>query len=690
MPDVDAPATAAAQPSRGRQSDRVVAVLLLAAFIVGAALRAYKLDEGFPEITYPDETYMVGQSVAMLFNGSPRPLRYFKPAFVQYVMLGGNLAVLGVWRQLGYARTAREVPPWAYYFAGRVISFAFGLALLGAVFWLGRLLYDSRTGAVAALFAGVSGEMVRYAHFAKEDLAAAFFCAVGLVLAVRAWQAGRPRLLLWAAVLIGVAAGSKYNAGLIGPPLVAAASVAIHGRHWRAVGLGVAALIAMALAFLATNPYFVIEPVRAFGGMLRPHVAAALGPGGSPFAPAEAWQWLIGNSSAPIAGLICAGAALAVYERRALTAVLLLLCLLQAAVVADRQIRYAHYLFPVMPILFVVAANALLRMSERVPAQARGILLGLTLLGLTVHAASASLRDPRLVPELRDPLQVWALEHVPEGATIVRSLYAPKPHHGRFNVRTVISSSDAAVEAIRRRHQVHYLVRSRRIPDGIGRPRYSSDRFVVLGIDPAPPARSDHPPVRHASDPCFSFEPEDSLRSCWSVTRSGGRGAHGRAERVVAPDGGHALLLGIASRGRGVARITAEMATLTGWLGPQPPELALRVRLLGPPRGDIAVSLLLRLETLGGTLVRTVETPLYDDVRSGSASPLSTGRWQDASIPLDDLGRPYWEHLLLTLALKAEARERGAAVSVLVDDVSFQPPSSSAGSVRRSRDPRGR
>ena len=87
-----------------------------------------------------------------------------------------------------------------------------------------------------------------------------FMVLVAFLFAVRLSQSGMRRDLLFASVAAGLAAGTKYNAGLVALPVLFALfiSPAANPRRSRFGDAAIAVLL-MVVSFLCTSPYTVIE-----------------------------------------------------------------------------------------------------------------------------------------------------------------------------------------------------------------------------------------------------------------------------------------------------------------------------------------------------------------------------------------------------------------------------------------------
>jgi hypothetical protein len=164
---------------------------------------------------HPDESVVVSYSLAV----NPLALKV-DPNFYNYGSL--SLLINGLVIHLGEAiGLVREGPgpgvpsPSALLMARLVTTFLAGGTCL-FLFGIGRLLYGRTAGAVAGALYATVPLAVQHGHFATVDVPAVFWIAGALYFAVRyTSEEQRPYDLLWCGLWSGLAAATKYNAGLV-------------------------------------------------------------------------------------------------------------------------------------------------------------------------------------------------------------------------------------------------------------------------------------------------------------------------------------------------------------------------------------------------------------------------------------------------------------------------------------------
>jgi 4-amino-4-deoxy-L-arabinose transferase-like glycosyltransferase len=186
-----------------------ILLLLLAA---GGFFRFYGLKTGAPYSFHIDEWHILRQGLGMYrtHNLHPETLEY--PTLLYYIP-AAFAAIIGFFRE-----------PSMYYLqmTGRFTSAAFGTASIWAVYQLGKTCYGKQAGLPAAALFAVTVTAFREAHFATADTINTFFIILAILAFVRITTQKSLKQYLLAGVLIGLAAGTKYNGLLLLLPLLLA------------------------------------------------------------------------------------------------------------------------------------------------------------------------------------------------------------------------------------------------------------------------------------------------------------------------------------------------------------------------------------------------------------------------------------------------------------------------------------
>ena len=246
---------------------RYVPLLL---FLGALTLRLVGIDWALPNATryfsyHPDEGQVVLSSIAV----NPWLLRV-DPGFYAY----GNFPLLvnglfiHLFEALGLVGVSSGLPSPGAYLVCRMVTACVGAGTTIPLFFMGRMLYGRGAGIAAALFYAITPLPVLHGHFATVDVMATFWVALSLCFAVRRTtpDAGA-RDLIWTGIFAGLAAATKYNAGLV--LLSAWAAWAMTPKGARGVREIIACTGTAFVSFLAAFPAVALNPVGVVRALLQ-------------------------------------------------------------------------------------------------------------------------------------------------------------------------------------------------------------------------------------------------------------------------------------------------------------------------------------------------------------------------------------------------------------------------------------
>lgn len=309
------------------------------------------------------------------------------------------------------------------------------------IFAVARRIAGPLAAALAGLFAVLSPLYIEVAHLNISDVLGAFLATLVLVPVAALLDEERNRHYLLAGLLAGLAAGSKYPAG------VAAVAVAPPFLRWRlrrrgwGAGLLWAALAAVAV-FLATTPSLLAFPKAVFGGGadvlfgLRQYAQSG-------------WTGVIRSSNTlyyldqlrftfggPL--LVLGMVGLTGLDRRTWGRlawmlpfpVAYLLLMISMSMAVPRNLQAA---LPMLAVLLGVGVSGHLRWLDRLPARARRAAVALLLLVCLYLPAR---RTVVLLTQLarantREVAAAWIYDNLPVGSFFIQEDYTPRlqpPH----------------------------------------------------------------------------------------------------------------------------------------------------------------------------------------------------------------------------------------------------------------------
>ena len=222
VPPSDAQSRPTASGSRPRL---VVGLSLLLIVAVGAAARIWAIDFGLPHTqARPDETQVMDVSLHHL-RGNMWPPFYDYPRVYNYVLTLAYLAWYVVeWLSGRVASLADLVARWPtdwapFFLINRALAAASGTMTILVVWAIGRRLGGAATGVVAALFMALAYGHVRESHFGTTDTTLVLLGAASVLWLLRSDLRRLDAAGVVAALLAGLAAGTKYNGVVLLVPL---------------------------------------------------------------------------------------------------------------------------------------------------------------------------------------------------------------------------------------------------------------------------------------------------------------------------------------------------------------------------------------------------------------------------------------------------------------------------------------
>src|SRR4051794_22255326 len=265
-------------------------------FLGSLILRLVGISTGLPYVYNADEnSHFVPRAVGM-FGHSLNPDYFVNPPAYTYLVhalftlrWGTNPATVG---------GAYAADPTAAFEIARAASATLGaLAVVLTAIAAARLFDDRRVGIVAGALLGVAFLPVHYGHFALNDAPTLAPVALALVGVAGIYRTGRTREYLLAGAALGVAVATKYTAGIVLFTVVAAA-FASPVAHARVRNL-VYAVALMGAAFLAANPYALLDRHAFWDDGIRKQTETAAGEQGGKLglANTSGWWYYLGTST---------------------------------------------------------------------------------------------------------------------------------------------------------------------------------------------------------------------------------------------------------------------------------------------------------------------------------------------------------------------------------------------------------
>jgi len=335
---------------------------------VALGLRLWGIRQGLPYAYNSDEdAHFVPRAVGMLTLGwNPH---YFAnpPAYTDLLRL-----VFSVWfgGRAGVDHTFATNPA-AVFTVARVCAALLGTLAVWLLYLAGARLFDRGVALLAAALEAVAFLPVFYAHLALNDVPTLAPLTLSLLGTAGVLRKGRARDYLLAGVGLGLGCATKYTAGVMLLPLLAAAAAQYletpsAGRRVVAglVLAGAAALV----SFLVADPYSVLD-FHAFEQGLAHQSSLSGEAQGKLGAPRESgyvyYLWSLTWGLGWVPALAALGGAVTVWRREPRLGWVLVPAPLLYLVFMGAEGRYfGRWLLPIFPILCLLAALFALQLAR--------------------------------------------------------------------------------------------------------------------------------------------------------------------------------------------------------------------------------------------------------------------------------------------------------------------------------------
>ncbi|MFL5816191.1 MAG: glycosyltransferase family 39 protein [Conexibacter sp.] len=418
-----------------RRPDRTT--LALAGVLLGAlGLRLWGIRYGLPfSYNIDEEGHFV--PVAIGFFGHDLDPGYFlnPPGYTELlyaiyaVWFGGREAVAHA-----YATDASEV-----FLIARVTVVLLGTVAVWLLHMAGARFFDRRVGLLAAALGAVAFLPVFYSHLALNDVPATAPATLALLGAALVLRGGGVRAALLGGVGAGLAAGTKYTAGIVMLPLLTAILVTARDRReplLRTLAIPAGAACAAALGgFLVANPYALLDFQAFHAGVARQRRLASgeelskLGLTQRNGIVYYLWSLTWGLGWIPALAALGGAVRLLLRDRR-LALVLLPAPLLYVLFMGLQERYFGRWLLPVLPIAILLAAYGGMALARAVAARAPRLAIpaaALVAVALLAQGLVTTLHVDRVLarPDTHGEARAWLLANVPAGARVVIEPFVP-------------------------------------------------------------------------------------------------------------------------------------------------------------------------------------------------------------------------------------------------------------------------
>jgi len=498
--------------------------------VVAFALRLWGIKQGLPYVYDVDEYgHFVPEAVAMFHHGL-NPHYFINPPALTYFLH----VVFGVWfgvlRSGEHRSIAREfaLHPDRFFLVARVTVALLGTAAVWLLYLVGARLFNRSVGLLASAVMAMAFLPVFYGHLALNDVPTLLPLTLSLLGTAGVLRRGRMFDYLLAGIGLGLAAATKYTAGVMILPLLAAGVAQYRDESARAqrdVALGMAiALVAALGAYLIANPYSVID-FHAFRAELEvqssyTEQSQASWIGGPQQGSFVYYLWSFTWGLGWVPALAALGGAVSIWRSQPRVGWVLVPVAVLYLLFLSLQGRYfGRWLLPIFPIVCLLAASFALEVAGwagRRAARLRGApaaFTALAVIALVTQGLVYSIHSGLVLSraDTRNLTRAWIVGHIPAGARIVVEPVVPNawlnetggltPTHGRWvkypTLRVALNPATGAPEPTHRTVQLEDY-ESTLSPALIGYYEREGYCWVVSGYTQAGRAFADPQVVPHA------------------------------------------------------------------------------------------------------------------------------------------------------------------------------------------------
>ena len=405
---------------------------LAAVLLGGLGLRLWGVRQGLPYAYNADEAdHFVAHAIEMFAGSTLNPHYFANPPAFTYLLHA--LFAIAYGGASGAVHTF-ELHPQDVYTLARVAAAALGTIALWLLYLTGARLFSRAVGLLAAAIEAVAFLPVFYAHLALNDAPTLAPATLSLLGSAGVLRKGRVRDYLLAGVGLGLACATKYTAGIVLVPLLAAFALRSGGRSL--VGILLAGASALA-AFLIANPYALLD-YHSFHSELVHQSTLSSESQGKLGAPKDGglayylWALTWGLGWAPSLAALAGAVTIWRHERR-VGWMLVPAALLFLAFMGTEGRYFGRWLMPIFPVLCLLGAFFVVQTAHWAGrplhgATARALLTALLVVAVLVQGLVSSVHAGIVLSraDTRNLTRAWMLAHIPAGAKIVAEPVEPE------------------------------------------------------------------------------------------------------------------------------------------------------------------------------------------------------------------------------------------------------------------------
>lgn len=413
---------------------------MLLIITVAVSLRIWGLKWGLPNYLHyysyhPDENVLFSAVTQIdLFNGYLDPGFYnYGSLYIYFVNIATTFAALMGWLNLNFTNLGENINQIAnIYLTGRVVAVIMSLLTVFFVYVLGKKAYGRREGLLAASLMAIIPIYVMHSKFMAVDVPCTLFITLSMIFAFRLMDGCRFRDYLFAGLFAGLAAGTKYNAGLaLIVPVIMHFYADKSNIMQRIINAKLFAMIAFTIiGFIIATPgilinqqQFIHDFMYEVGHVKEGHGLVFANTGSGYIY--HLLHSLLPGLGLPLFIIALLGVVYAIKKHTYIDIALLAFVAVYYFVIGSAQVRFSRYIIPMLPVLALFASRFMLDLHARYSigigmacfAQKMWTIVIIFVIAYTLlHTASLSTMMASV--DTRDSSIEWIRENIDKGSTI--------------------------------------------------------------------------------------------------------------------------------------------------------------------------------------------------------------------------------------------------------------------------------
>ncbi len=405
--------------------------------IVACAVRFHNLGFGLPSLYDPDEPIFMVMALKLLkehtlnpgWFGHPGSTTIYLLALIDVAVFGAGV-LIGRFSGVNDFAAAAYADPSMLFLPARFAMALFGVGCVWLTYRLGRKLFGTATGLIAAAFLAINSLHILWSQVIRTDVMASLFMLASLIFSVGVAKRGSLRDYLLSGAFIGLAIATKWPSAIVVVALVGASFARIRerpdlwqqelGRVAGALGCGLVAL------FLA-SPFIFLDWRTVLSNVTGEMSPRHLGQTGGGFLHNLRW-YMLGQvaSSMGFIGLVLAvgGAVVAWLRTRIARWTLVPATVGFLALICLQSMVWSRWLVPALPLFCLFAAVAIVGIGRWLSGVLRSPYKAVITAAVAAAAAAPSLASARdkiaeRAVDTRALAANWAAANIQPGSKVL-------------------------------------------------------------------------------------------------------------------------------------------------------------------------------------------------------------------------------------------------------------------------------